>query len=39
MLASSSEVEILLPESLSEVGPGSAEGGNDVEGAAPSTDV
>jgi hypothetical protein len=40
VLASSSEVEILLPESLSEAGPGSAKGGNDAEGAtAPSADV
>jgi hypothetical protein len=34
-LASSFEVEILLPVSPSEVGPDSAEGGNDAEGAAP----
>jgi hypothetical protein len=34
-LASSFEVEILSPESPSEAGPDSAEGGNDVEGAAP----
>jgi hypothetical protein len=40
VLASSSEVEILPPESPSEAGPGSAEGGNDAEGAAaPSADV
>jgi hypothetical protein len=34
-LASSFEVEILPPVSPSEAGPGSAEGGNDAEGAAP----
>jgi hypothetical protein len=34
-LASSFEVEILPPVSPSEVGPDSAEGGNDAEGAAP----
>jgi hypothetical protein len=34
-LASSFEVEILPPVSPSEAGPGSAEGGNDTEGAAP----
>jgi hypothetical protein len=34
-LASSFEVEILLPVSPSEAGPDSAEGGNDAEGAAP----
>jgi hypothetical protein len=34
-LASSFEVEILPPVSPSKVGPDSAEGGNDVEGAAP----
>jgi hypothetical protein len=34
-LASSFEVEILPPVSLSEAGPDSAEGGNDVDGAAP----
>jgi hypothetical protein len=40
VLASRSEVEILLPVSSSEAGPGSAEGGNDAEGAAaPSADV
>jgi hypothetical protein len=40
VLASSSEVEILPPVSLSEARPGSAEGGNDAEGAAaPSVDV
>jgi hypothetical protein len=40
VLASSFEVEILPPELPSEVGPGSAEGGNVAEGAAaPSTDV
>jgi hypothetical protein len=33
-LASSFEVEILPPVSPSEAGPGSAEGGNDAEGAA-----
>jgi hypothetical protein len=39
-LASFFKVEILPPESPSEVGPGSAEGGNDAEGAAaPSVDV
>jgi hypothetical protein len=35
VLASSFEVEILPPVSLSEAGPDSAEGGNDAEGAAP----
>jgi hypothetical protein len=35
VLASSFEVEILLPMSPSEAGPDSAEGGNDAEGAAP----
>jgi hypothetical protein len=35
MLASSFEVEILPPVSLSEVRLDSAEGGNDAEGAAP----
>jgi hypothetical protein len=35
VLASSFEVEILLPTSPSEAGPDSAEGGNDAEGAAP----
>jgi hypothetical protein len=35
VLASSFEVEILPPESLSEAGPDSAEGGNDAERAAP----
>ena len=35
VLASSFEVEILLPESPSEARPDSAEGGNDTEGAAP----
>jgi hypothetical protein len=40
VLASSFEVEILPPESPSEAGPGSAEGGNVAEGAAaPSVDV
>jgi hypothetical protein len=40
VLASSFEVEILLPESPSEAGPGSAEGGNVAEGAAaPLADV
>jgi hypothetical protein len=40
VLASFSEVEILPPESPSEAGPGSAEGGNDAKGAAtPSADV
>jgi hypothetical protein len=40
VLASSSEVEILPPVSPAEAGPGSAEGGNDAEGAAaPSVDV
>ena len=40
MLASSFEVEILLPVSPSEAGPDSAEGGNDVEGAAaPSVEI
>jgi hypothetical protein len=34
VLASSFEVEILPPESSSEAGPGSAEGGNVAEGAA-----
>jgi hypothetical protein len=34
-LASSFEVEILLPVSPSEAGPDSAEGGNDAERAAP----
>jgi hypothetical protein len=34
-LASSFEVEILPPVSLSEAGPDSAEGGNDAKGAAP----
>jgi hypothetical protein len=34
-LASSFEVEILLPVSPSEAGPDSAKGGNDAEGAAP----
>jgi hypothetical protein len=34
-LASSFEVEILLPVSPSEAGPDSVEGGNDAEGAAP----
>jgi hypothetical protein len=33
--ASSFKVEILPPVSLYEVGPDSAEGGNDAEGAAP----
>jgi hypothetical protein len=35
VLASSFEVEVLPPASLSEAGPDSAEGGNDTEGAAP----
>jgi hypothetical protein len=35
VLASSFEVEVLPPVSPSEVGPDSAEGGNDAEGAAP----
>jgi hypothetical protein len=35
VLASSFEVEVLPPMSSSEAGPDSAEGGNDVEGAAP----
>jgi hypothetical protein len=35
VLASSFEVEILPPESPSEAGPDSAEGGNDAERAAP----
>jgi hypothetical protein len=35
VLASSFEVEILLPVSPSEAGPGSAKGGNDAEGAVP----
>jgi hypothetical protein len=40
VLASSFEVEILPPMSPSEVGPDSAEGGNNTEGAAaPSVDV
>jgi hypothetical protein len=40
VLASFSEVEILPPESPSEAGPGSAEGGNNAGGAAaPSADV
>jgi hypothetical protein len=40
VLASSFEVEILLPVSPSEARPDSAEGGNDAEGAtAPSVDV
>jgi hypothetical protein len=40
VLVSSSEVEILLPESPFEAGPGSADGGNDAEGAAaPSVGV
>jgi hypothetical protein len=40
VLASSFEVEILPPVSPSEVGPDSAEGGDDAEGAAaPSVDV
>jgi hypothetical protein len=40
VLVSSLEVEILLPVSPSEAGPGSAEGGNVAEGAAaPPTDV
>jgi hypothetical protein len=40
VLASSSEVEILPPESPSEAGPGSTEGGNVAEGAAaPPADV
>jgi hypothetical protein len=40
VLASSLGVEILPPVSPSEAGPGSAEGGNDAEGAAaPSADV
>ena len=40
VLASSFEVEILPPMSPSEAGPGSAEGGNNVEGAAaPPTDA
>jgi hypothetical protein len=40
VLASSFEVEILLPVSPSEAGPDFAEGGNDAEGAAaPSADV
>jgi hypothetical protein len=40
VLVSSSEVEILPPVSPFEAGPGSAEGGNDAEGAAaPSVDV
>ena len=40
VLASSFEVEILPPVSSSEVGPDSAEGGDDAEGAAaPSVDV
>jgi hypothetical protein len=34
-LASSFEVEVFPPVSPSEVGPDSAEGGNDAEGAAP----
>jgi hypothetical protein len=37
VLVSSSEVEILPPVSPSEAGPGSAEGGNDAEGAAGSS--
>jgi hypothetical protein len=40
MLASSLGVEILLPVSPSEAGPGSAEGGNIAKGAAaPPVDV
>jgi hypothetical protein len=40
VLASSFEVEILLPMSPSEAGPDSAEGENDAKGAAaPSVDV
>jgi hypothetical protein len=40
VLASSFGVEILPPVSPSEAGPGSAEGGNDAEGAAaPSVDA
>jgi hypothetical protein len=40
VLASSFEVEILLPVSPSEAGPDPAKGGNDAEGAAaPSVDV
>jgi hypothetical protein len=35
VLASSFEVEILPPESPSEAGPDSTEGGNDAERAAP----
>jgi hypothetical protein len=35
MLAPSFKVEIIPPVSPSEAGPDSAEGGNDVEGAAP----
>jgi hypothetical protein len=37
-LASSFEVEVLLPVSPSGAGPDSAEGGNDAEGAAPPSD-
>jgi hypothetical protein len=40
VLASSFELEILPPESSSEAGPGSTEGGNVAEGvAAPPADV
>jgi hypothetical protein len=40
VLASSFEVEVLLPVSPSEAGPDLAEGGNDAEGAVPPpTDV